>query len=385
MDVELEGTEKPAQKNAGKWHHWILIALLVYALLVAVNVVGNGFGLATSEGAEALFEFASNPLIALIIGVVATSAMQSSSTATSVIVGMVAGGLPMSIAIPMIMGANIGTSLTSTLVSLGNIRNDLEFQRAFSAATVHDNFNFLAVAILFPLEVLFSPLEKLSFMLVGLIPADATAGFADVGFMGAILSPVVGAITSAPQFMPDVAAGIALIATGIVMILAVVTLLSKVLKRVMVGKALTLMQTLVGRGPLSGVGAGATITVMVQSSTTTTCLIVPMAGSGVFTLKQVYPFTLGANVGTTVTAIIASTAIVGPTAVLAMQIAAVHLLFNLFAIGIIFGLPVLREIPMKMSMALAALAQRNKAYVFAYIACVFFVVPLAALGVTSLF
>ena len=376
-------TQEPS--NAEKWRSWILIALLVYALLVAVNVVGNGFGLATAEGAEALFEFASNPLVALIIGIVATSAMQSSSTATSVIVGMVAGGLPMHIAIPMIMGANVGTSLTSTLVSLGHIRNNAEFHRAFSAATVHDNFNLMAVAILFPLEVLFSPLERMSRFVVSLLPQNTDVSLLEFSPLKLVLSPTVDAISAAPTFLPDTAAGVSLIILGIAMILGVVTGLSKLLKKVMVGKALALMQTVVGRGPLSGVGAGATITVMVQSSTTTTCLIVPMAGSGVFTLRQVYPFTLGTNIGTTITAIIASTAISGPTAILAMQIAAVHLLFNLLAIAIIYGLPVLREIPIKMSLMLAGLAQKNKAYVFGYIAGVFFVFPLTALGITQIF
>lgn len=371
--------------TAQKWRNWILIALLVYTLLVAVNIVGDGFGLATADGAEALFEFASNPLVALIIGIVATAAMQSSSTATSVIVGMVAGGLPMAIAIPMVMGANVGTSLTSTLVSLGHIRENVEFRRAFSAAIVHDNFNLMAVAILFPLEVLFSPLERLSHLVVSVLPQDAEISFIEFSPLKFILSPTVDAIAGIPTFLPDVVAGVALIATGIVMILGVVTALSKLLQQVMVGKALELMQAVVGRGPISGIGAGATITVMVQSSSTTTCLIVPMAGSGVFTLRQVYPFTLGANIGTTITAIIASMAISGPTAVLAMQIAAAHLLFNLLAIAIIFGLPVLREIPMKMSTMLAGLALKNKAYVFGYLAGVFFIFPLTALGITQIF
>ncbi len=381
MEDQSAATQpEPSAKT--KWRNWIVIAFLVYALLVAVNVIGDGFFLATAEGAEELFELASNPLVALIIGVVATAAMQSSSTATSVIVGMVAGGLPLGIAIPMIMGANIGTSLTSTLVSLGHIRDDVEFKRAFSAATVHDNFNFMAVALLFPLEVMFSPLERMSHYLVGFLPHDVDAGFAEASILGTIVSPAVDVVTAFPTMLSDMWAGLMLIAIGVGMILTIVTLLSKLLRKVMVGKALELMRTVVGRGPLSGIGAGATVTVMVQSSTTTTTLIVPMAGSGVFTLKQIYPFTLGTNIGTTVTALLASMAISGPTAALAIQIAVIHLLFNVTAILLIFGLPFLREVPMQMSRFLARLAQRNKLYVFGYIGSVFFVVPLTALGVT---
>lgn len=374
----------PDSEQGASWRSWVMIALLVYGLLVAVNVVGDGFQLATADGAERLFEFASNPLIALIIGVVATAALQSSSTVTSTIVGMVAGGLPMGIAIPMLMGANIGTSLTSTLVSLGHIRDDEEFGRAFSAATVHDNFNILAVAILFPLEVLFSPLERLSYAVVGLFPASTTdAGVSDFSIMGLIVGPIVDGINAIGAMAPDIWDGVLLIGIGVAMIIFVVTALSRLLDRVMVGRARQIMETMVGRGPVSGVGAGATITVMVQSSTTTTSLIVPMAGAGVFDLKQVYPFTLGCNIGTTITAMVAALGVTGAMAPLALQAAMVHLLFSLVGIAIITAIPHLRTLPITMSRWLTRYARRSRMYVFAYISGVFFVVPLAALGVTQ--
>lgn len=376
---------EPNDNQNASWVHWVMIALLVYGLLVAVNVVGDGFGLATAEGAERLFDFASNPLIALIIGIVATAAMQSSSTVTSTIVGMVAGGLPMGIAIPMLMGANIGTSLTSTLVSLGHIKDDEEFHRAFSAATVHDNFNLLAVAILFPIEVLFSPLERLSYRLVEVLPAGSVDGsVSEFSIMGLVVGPFVDAINAVGSLAPELWDGIILVGIGVAMIIGVVTALSKLLDRVMVGRARRLMETMVGRGPVSGVGAGATITVMVQSSTTTTTLIVPMAGSGVFNLRQVYPFTLGCNIGTTVTAMVAALGVTGSMAPLALQAALVHLLFSLVGIAVIASIPQLRTLPMVMSRTLARHARRSKLYVFAYIGGVFFVTPLLALGVTQI-
>lgn len=384
MNSELSTSNSGTEQEAS-WRSWVLIAILVYGLLVAVNVVGDGFQLATADGAEQLFEFASNPLIALIIGVVATAAMQSSSTVTSTIVGMVAGGLPMGIAIPMLMGANIGTSLTSTLVSLGHIRDDEEFGRAFSAATVHDNFNFLAVGILFPLEVLFSPLERLSLWLVEVLPAGAVGEDVD-GFdpMGMIVGPFVDAIGALGAMAPPIWDGVVLVGIGIGMIVGVVTALSRLLDRVMVGRARKIMETMVGRGPVSGVGAGATITVMVQSSTTTTSLIVPMAGSGVFSLRQIYPFTLGCNIGTTVTAMVAAMGVTGAMAPLALQAALVHFLFSILGIAIIIAIPFLRTLPMTMSRVLTRYARRSKWYVVGYIAGIFFVIPLLALGVTQL-
>ncbi len=375
----------PYTATKSNWQRWTAVAFLVYILLVAVGTIGDGFKIASAGHAVLLFDFASNPLIALIIGIVATALIQSSSTVTSIIVGMVAGGMPLSIAIPMIMGANVGTSLTSTLVSIGHIRDGEEFRRAFSAATVHDSFNLLAVAVLLPIELLFSPLERLAGYFALYFRPGATADVVGINPMGTILKPATEMIGSFSTLFPGVWGGIIMIIIGIAMILFVVKAIGRILKKVMVGRSLEIMHRTIGRGPLSGIGAGGIITVLVQSSSTTTALIVPMAGSGVFTLKQVYPFTLGGNLGTTVTALIAAIAITGPLAVLALQIALVHLFFNLFAIIIIYSIPLLRNIPMFIAENLARLAQKNKLYVVGYILGVFFIGPLSVVAVYSLF
>ena len=89
-----------------------------------------------------------------MLGLLATALVQSSSTVTTLIVGLVAGGLPVTTAVPMIMGANIGTSVTNTFVALGAVGNRTAFRRSFAAATVHDWFNLLAVVIFLPLELI---------------------------------------------------------------------------------------------------------------------------------------------------------------------------------------------------------------------------------------
>ncbi|MFT0624702.1 Na/Pi symporter [Ectopseudomonas guguanensis] len=364
---------------------WMLVVALIYLLLAGVGAIGDGFKAATGNNARELFAFATNPLVGLMIGLVATALIQSSSTVTSIIVGMVAGGLPIPIAIPLIMGANIGTSLTSTIVSLGHIRSGEEFRRAFSAATVHDAFNITAVAILLPLELLFQPLQRLSESLAGLLVSDASVDMKSVNFMKTLLSPASDLLAGSVSWLPGaVWSGVALILIGVAMILFVVTAIGKVLRKVMVGRAKDIMHASVGRGPLSGIASGSVITVLVQSSSTTTALIVPLAGSGVFSLKQVYPFTLGTNIGTCVTALLAATAITGPTAEVAMQIALVHLLFNLLGILIIYALPFLRGVPPMIAEGLATLAQRSKLYVAAYIAGVFFALPLLLIGASQI-
>lgn len=129
-------------------------------LLAAVYVIGMGFRqeFGGAEGVESLFTFATNPFIGLVLGVLATALIQSSSTVTSIIVALVAGGLPVAIAIPMIMGANVGTTVTNTLVSFGLVNRPGEFRNAFAAATqaiahqiaiAHFLYNLLGVIVIY--------------------------------------------------------------------------------------------------------------------------------------------------------------------------------------------------------------------------------------------
>ncbi|KAF7782042.1 MULTISPECIES: Na/Pi symporter [Pseudoalteromonas] len=357
--------------------NWTAIALLVYLVLVAVGTVSGGFKLASggTEGAKEIFAFATNPFVALMLGAFATALVQSSSTVTSVIVGLVAGGLPLGIAIPMIMGANIGTTITNTLVSIGHIRDKEEFQRAFAASTVHDFFNLFAVAIFLPLEIMFGLLEKFSAALSHLFVGDADLSLKSYNFIKPLVKPAVGLVKDAVSFLDGKAVGIAMVVVGIAMILFAVTTLGKLLKKALVGRAKELLHSAIGRGPIAGISSGAAVTVMVQSSSTTTSLMIPLAGSGVFNTRQIYPFTLGANIGTTITALLAATSITGPNAEVALTIALVHVMFNVFAVGLIYGLPLLREIPLQLAEKLARIGTRNKSAAFGYVLGSFFVLP----------
>lgn len=179
--------------NSSKnWVRWANLALMLYVLLLAVSMVGSGFKWAAGEEAKTLFEFASHPVAGLMIGIVATALIQSSSTVTSIIVGLVAGGLPVETAIPMVMGANIGTTVTNTLVSLGHARCKEEFRRAFTCATVHDFFNLIAVAIFLPLEMMFGLLDKISSWLVAPFTFEGSLSMKGLDFMGPITKPLVG-------------------------------------------------------------------------------------------------------------------------------------------------------------------------------------------------
>ncbi|QFI53926.1 Na/Pi symporter [Aeromonas simiae] len=366
-----------AARPRGQILNWFGVVTLVYLILVAVAAVSHGFkGFSGgAEGAAEIFAFASNPFVALLLGILATALVQSSSTVTSVIVGLVAGGLPMSMAIPMVLGANLGTTITNTIVSLGHVRDREAFRRAFAAATVHDFFNLMAVAIFLPLELAFGLLSRSADTLADLLVGSGDLSMKGLDFMKPLTQPALTLIDSITAFMPGKAAALATIAIGILLILGSVTWLGKVLRAVLVGQAREILHKALGRGPLTGIASGTLVTVMVQSSSTTTSLMIPLAGGGVFSTRQLYPFTLGANIGTTITALLAATAISGDGAQLALTIALVHVLFNLFAVVLIYGLPFLRELPVRAAEHLAEIGSRNKLIAMSYVVGLFFALP----------
>ncbi|MEH8161600.1 Na/Pi cotransporter family protein [Aeromonas allosaccharophila] len=355
--------------------NWMSVIVLVYLILVAVGAISHGFKdfSGGAEGAARIFAFANNPFVALLLGILATALVQSSSTVTSVIVGLVAGGLPIGMAIPMVMGANLGTTIT--IVSMGHIRDRSEFRRAFAAATVHDFFNLLAVFIFLPLELMFGLLQHSAEWLANLLVGSADMSMKGMDFMKPLTAPAQQLIDSAVAFLPGKGAAIATIVIGILLILACVTWLGKVLQQVLVGRAKELLHKALGRGPLTGITSGALVTIMVQSSSTTTSLMIPLAGGGVFSTRQLYPFTLGANIGTTITALLAATAISGAGAQLAMTIALVHVLFNVFAVVLIYGIPLLRDLPVRAAEGLARVGSENKLLALGYVAGLFFALP----------
>jgi len=382
MNQATTAASSATHQKSKNWIRWANLVFMLYLLLLAVSMVGSGFKLATGEQAKTLFEFASHPVAGLMIGLVATALIQSSSTVTSIIVGLVAGGLPVATAIPMIMGANIGTTVTNTLVSLGHLRCKHEFKRAFASATIHDFFNLLAVIIFLPLEMMFGILDKISHWLVSPMLATGDMSIKGFNFIKPITKPVVSAIKEPLSSMGDVFGGIALIIIGIATVFIAITVMGKLMKKLMVGRAKDILQSAIGKGPLHGIVSGSIVTVLVQSSSTTTSLMVPLVGTGVLKVREVYPFTLGANIGTCITALLAATAVTGEYAVFALQIALVHLTFNILATVFIFGIPFLRDLPLKGADIISELAMKNKAVVIAYLISVFIIMPGTILAFT---
>lgn len=378
----------PFDGKAKQIANWIAVIIGIWVLLNGVGMIGDGFKGIAGDRAEELFSFAENPFVGLAIGIVATAIIQSSSTTTSIVVGMITGGLPLNIAIPMLFGANMGTSVTSTLVALGLAGNRKQFQQGFSMATVHDFFNLIAILIFFPLEMFTGFLGKTA---TAIAPSLSGSGegvlagiFESIGdFIDMITEPLVGLAGSLVEPLGDVWGGVVLAVLGIVLILFSIQFIGNILNALLVGKAQDILYAALGKNAFVGVLSGAAITTLVQSSSTTTALTVPLAASGKFKVRTLFPFVVGANIGTTVTGLIAAFSASGAEAEAAMAGALVHTLFNTFAAILILSVPFLRKLPPMGSDWLAAMATKNKLYVFAWIGGVFFILPILAVFISN--
>lgn len=102
--------------------------------------------------------------------------------------------------------------------------------------------------------------------------------------------------------------------------------------------------------------------------------MVPMCAAGVLSLKNAFPVMLGANIGTTVTALMASMAQDRPEA---LTIAIVHLLFNCLGVLLFFPIPAMRAIPIRAAEGLARMASRSRVWALAYVFGAFVVLPLS--------
>lgn len=363
---------------------WVIVIILLYFLLVAVRLMSLGFQLALGEEAETLFTFATNPFLGLIIGILATAMIQSSSTVISIVVGLVAGGLPVATAIPIVMGSNVGTTLTNTIVSFGHVKASEEFKRAFAAATVHDCFNLFCLLLLFPLELAVHPLEKLATYLANfLLNSEQSWNILDFSILDYIINPIITQLTIVTSNLSLTSKGITFIIIGISLIFGSIFYLSKTLKSLLVGKAEKMLHRAIGGGALVSLLVGMGITGLIQSSSATTSLMIPLAGNGVFTLEQIYPFTLGANIGTCLTALLAATALTGKAAFPGLEIALIQLLYNTLGVLIIYSVPVLRNVPLQGARFLSEIAVQYKWAALGYIMVIFLVLPAICLGITN--
>jgi len=335
-----------------------------------MGVAFKGFG----EGfAENLIKTTSNPFVGLFIGILATSIVQSSSTTTSIVVGIVGSGImPIETAIPIVMGANIGTTVTNTLVSLGHIGRREEFKRAITGGTVHDFFNMMCVCLLFPLELTFGLLNKAARWMSVL--------FTNCGGI-TFTSPIKLATKPAIVFIKDTVmrlalpcniAYILLLTLSLILLFLALYFIVKFMRSLIAKRAEIVLNNIIGKHGILAIFASLIFTAIVQSSSITIALMIPLIAAGILTVEAMFPLIMGANIGTTATAILASLATGNISAI---TVAFVHFLFNLTGVCCFYPIKILRKIPLVLAKNLGNLASRKRRYVLIYVITFFFLLP----------
>jgi sodium-dependent phosphate cotransporter len=176
-------------------------------------------------------------------------------------------------------------------------------------------------------------------------------------------------------FEDPVAQGVLVILMSGVLIYIALALLVRVMRSAIQARVEVYVTRFLGSNAMLAITVGAIVTVMVQSSSVTTSLLVPLAGAGILSLREAFPVTLGANIGTTITALLASLAVSGVNAEAGLVIALVHLLFNVSGVLVIYPIERIRRIPLSAAEWFAELAVKSRVLAIVYIAILFYGLP----------
>ena len=352
--------------------------LLLFLFLLGVNGLGEGFRLLGEDFVGSFFRATKNPFVGLMLGILATSMVQSSSVTTSLIVGLTAAPqnpLPLANAVPMVIGANFGTTVTNSIVALAHMGRKQAFRRAFAVSTCDDFFELVAVVVVLPVELATGVLQHSAVSL-----ASWLTGLGGIEYRNpiqALLKAGFSPVRSAVEVLTDSnrLQGLWMIGLSFALILAGLLLLVRLLETSLRASASTAVSLAVERGAGTAMMVGAAVTVMIQSSSITTSLLVPLSSAGLLSLERAFPVVLGANLGTTTTALMAALAVTGVHAEAGLSIALVHVLYNVTGIGLIYPVRKLRSIPLAASQRLANIAASSPRRAFVYVLILFYAVP----------
>ncbi|MGW8122180.1 Na/Pi symporter [Roseivirga echinicomitans] len=343
----------------------LLILLAAFFFFVSVDLVITALSVSLTFINDNLLSSSLSPFVGLFFGLLVTAIIQSSSTTSTMVVALVASGtLSLQEAIPIIMGANVGTTLTSTIVSLSFISNKRAFRRGVAVGVIHDFYNVILVLILFPLEYYYEFLSGLSIYFTELFFGD---GFLEIS----MLPNIVLGSGLMNQFVIWVNNSALILIISFIVLFTSIKLITWVINKTIIGGVKNKLESFVFGQPIRSFSWGVLLTAIIQSSSVTTSVLVPLAATGKIKLKDAFTFIIGANVGTTLTALIAS----GFRTEAAATIAVAHLIFNVTGVIIFMTLPILRELMVHFVRKVSYGIAKFRLIGLVYIVLVFFILP----------
>lgn len=372
----------------GKFVRLLLVAGSVVSIIIGINLVLDGVYEVGTFSTTQMYQTAKNPLIGMLIGILATALVQSSSTTTTLTVTAVGTGLvSVQVAIPIILGANIGTTITAMLVAFSYMSERREFKKAFSIAAMHLWFNTLVIIFLFTLEQLFHPLQFLSGLIAEEITDHSNGALPTSNFMTMLFDPLINFIgTNGLIGLIDYrnVAAVICIAVGIALILCAVRVMRTQLRVIAAATVTSIMDKVVNpeNSPqataLSNLWSfflGFVFTLLVTASSVTVASMQPVSVAGSVKQKPLLGVILGANVGTTVTAMFATFAVVGAHGAFAIQAALVHVIVNLTGAILVLCIPQLANLIIRLSQKTANLTARSYSATLVVIGAAYILVP----------
>ncbi|MDX5340840.1 MAG: Na/Pi symporter [Cyclobacteriaceae bacterium] len=361
----MENWDQPKSSSAPKTKNLIIFFLGLLLFIFSIDLLTIAMAAINDSVAEEILQATQNPFVSLFIGLLVTALIQSSSTVTASIVAIVASGnMSLQQAVPMVLGANIGTTLTSTLVSFSYLMEKKQFKRALSAGILHDMFNILTVLILLPLEVYFGFLSGLAQKIVSLLSFDDT-------FEGPIVYNKLFTRPLTEWITDHISIPFLTMILAIFLVFGAIKILSTAMYKSFVLSSFNNINNLIFKKTGLAFLYGTFFTALVQSSTVTTSLVVPLVANRKVSLAKSFPFIIGANIGTTITAVIASLY----KSEAAIALAVVHILFNSIGALIFLPFPEIRKIPVQMANFMGKKSVDNRILGFAYILLMFFIIP----------
>lgn len=366
-----EGHSQQIQSESSSYKKNLIVVtyfiLGFFLFIFSLDLLSTAFKMFGKDAAESFIFLTANPFIALFIGLLMTAILQSSSSSTAIIVAAVASGtITYQDAIPMAMGANIGTTLTSTIVALGFITDKAEFRRALAAGTVHDFFNIITASILFPLEYYFGVLSGASAYITNVFFPEQSSG--SDWYFGL---NVFGNFFLKKWILAVIPGNFLLVVVSALLLFTSIWILSRLIYKILIGDSVNKLRKFIFKNPLKSFFWGTAVTAAVQSSSITTSLIVPLVATKRVKLSSAMPFVLGANLGTTITALLA--ALIKSQA--AISLAFAHILFNVFGIILFLTFDATRSLLVNIAKAFGKLTIKFRLVGFLYIVVVFFMIP----------
>lgn len=375
----------------------LLLAIGLFGFILSLTGFKDAWALAFSTEAsgsavQAILDASfSTPATALLSGIVITSLIQSSSATIAIVVATVgAGVISVEQSVFILMGANIGTTITNTIVGLALSHQPDEFRRMAPSILVDDVYKILNVTLFFVIENATGLLHKLSVGFVAFLETSTAVSSALEGFpdlIDLITEPIVVGLVSAISLLP-LSIGIHALLLGFlffVMLVLSLSLMGETLEHYLHDRSREMLNR-VFCGKYASFGIGFALCWLLQSSSVTVSLILPLVAQNAIMLPAVYYYSIGAALATTCDAgQIISYLKFGP---LGLTAGMVHILLNIFGAVLFLTVPGLRSLPIAIAEHLGGMMCRYRhapLLLVGYVGLLFFGIPLLVIFVSGIF